>query len=280
MDVLRRPARASEDFAESVALYWRLVGARARSQMQYKVSFGIRMAGNIVATLCDFIVIAVVFGQISSLAGWTLPQVAFLFGLATACFGLAEVFAPGFDQISPQILLGSFDRVLTRPRGAFFQILASELALRKASRVVQGGVIVAIALGSLSINWTVPKVLALALAVPSGMAIFFSIFVLGAASVFWTVQSNEVVNVFTNGGVAMLSYPLEIYQDWLRRFATFIVPLAFVSYYPTLYVLDRPDPLGFPTWFAFLSPVAAAIFAGLASLAWSLAVRHYTSTGS
>jgi ABC-2 type transport system ATP-binding protein len=80
------------------------------------------------------------------------------------------------------------------------------------------------------------------LALPSGGIIFSSIFVIGAASTFWTIQANEAINIFTNGGVTMLSYPLEVYHIWLRRFATFVVPLAFVSYYPALFILDRPDP--------------------------------------
>jgi len=56
--------------------------------------------------------------------------------------------------------------------------------------------------------------------------------------------------------------------------------LAFVSYYPALYVLERPDPLGLPVWLRLLSPVAAVALAGVAAVAWSLGVRRYQSTGS
>jgi ABC-2 type transport system permease protein len=74
-------------------------------------------------------------------------------------------------------------------------------------------------------------------------------------------------------------YPLDIFDDWLRRAVTFAIPLAFVDYYPALFLLGRPDPLGLPSWVGLLSPVAVALLAVVAWAAWSAGVRHYTSVG-
>lgn len=267
-------------FRDHVTLYRRLVGARARGQMQYRFSFAVLVVGNLAATLADFVAVVVLFSRVNSLAGWSLGEVAMMYGLALAGFGLAEIFAPGFDTFSRQIVQGTFDRVLTRPLGAFFQTLASDVSMRKLGRVALGLVIFVVAQGTIPIHWTPDKLVVVGLAIPSGAAMFFGVFVLGAASSFWTVQANEAVNIFTNGGLTMLNYPLEIYHVWLRRFVTFVVPLAFVSYYPMLYLLDRSDPLGLPRWTGLLSPVAAAAFALVAAAAWSVGVRHYTSVGS
>lgn len=274
------PTAWSPSLGEYIALYRRLIGARARSQMQYRVSFWLAAVGNIAVTLGDFLAIAVFFSRVPQLAGWSLGEVAMIYGLAFTAFGLAETFARGFDLFYRQILQGSFDRVLTRPLSAFFQVLATDLPLQKVGRVIQGVVVFALAAHSVGVQWSLSKIIVLALTVPSGTAIFFSIFVIGAAASFWTVQANEAVNIFTNGGVTMLSYPLDIYHLPLRHFVTFIIPLAFVSYYPCLYLLDRPDPLGLPFWIAFCAPLAAIAFAALASLIWSFGVRHYTSVGN
>jgi ABC-2 type transport system permease protein len=265
---------------ELLALYWRLVGARARGQLQYKFSFLVMLAVSLTATATDYIGVRVLFGRIPQLAGFTFADVALMFGLTLVCFSIAEVVSPGFELLPRMLVQGTFDRVLTRPLGAFFQTLAAEVSPRKLGRALLGIVIVLGAQGTIPVHWTADRVLTLVLAVPSGTVIFFSIFVVGAASTFWTVQSNELVNIFTNGGVTMLTYPLDVYHDWLKRFVTFVVPLGFVSYYPTLYLLGRPDALGLPGWIAFLSPLAAGLFSVLAWGAWSLGVRHYSSTGS
>jgi ABC-2 type transport system permease protein len=61
---------------------------------------------------------------------------------------------------------------------------------------------------------------------------------------------------------------------------TFLLPLAFVNWYPALYVIGRPDPYGFPDWLRFASPVVAVVLVSIALLVWRTGVRRYTSTGS
>ena len=59
-----------------------------------------------------------------------------------------------------------------------------------------------------------------------------------------------------------------------------MLPIAFVNWYPCLYLLGRPDPFGFPEWLQFCSPLAAALVVAAALLVWRTGVRRYTSTGS
>ena len=47
-----------------------------------------------------------------------------------------------------------------------------------------------------------------------------------------------------------------------------MLPLAFVNWYPRLFLLGRDDPFGLPDWLQFASPVAALLLvAAPASLA-------------
>lgn len=261
-------------------LYWRLVGASARGQMQYKASFLLATAGVFAANLFDFGALLVLYHRIPHLAGWSLGEVALLWGMSAVSFALADTIASGFDLVPAMIRQGDFDRLLTRPLGAFFQTIAAKLTLRRLGRIAQGLVILAVAQGEIAIPWTPGKLAVLMVALAAGAAIFFSVYILGAAYAFWTVEGTEVVNTFTYGGTTMTSYPLDIFHGWLRRFVTFIFPLAFVNYYPALYLLERPDPLGLPAWAGWLSPLVATLCCVVAAWGWSFGVRHYQSTGS
>jgi ABC-2 type transport system permease protein len=97
--------------------------------------------------------------------------------------------------------------------------------------------------------------------------------------VFWAVEGREVSNAFTDGGNFFAQYPINVYDAWLRRFLAFVVPMAFVCYYPALYILDKPDPLGLPSWLRFASPFVAATAATTSGFVWRFAVRHYRSAG-
>jgi ABC-2 type transport system permease protein len=265
---------------EGVQVYWRLVSAHTRSQMQYKVSFVLRTLGTFVGNLFDFAGIVVLFGRVPQLAGWSLPEVALLFGMSSVCFATAELFGGALDNFDAVIRKGTFDQILIRPLGALFQILTEEFGLRRVGRIAQGALVLAIAIRLLPVAWSADKVVILAFSLLAGTALFFGIFVLSGAYCFWVVEGKEAVHVVTYGGDFMAGYPLDIFSQWLKRFVTFVLPLGFVSYYPALYILGRQDPLGLPGWVRLMGPVAAAAVCALAWWVWRLGVRHYQSTGT
>ena len=116
--------------------------------------------------------------------------------------------------------------------------------------------------------------------VASGAAIFTALFVGFACIQFWTTDSAEVANAFTYGGNAATSYPLTVFPTEVVKAMTFVLPIAFVSWYPGLYVLGHEDPLGYPVWVQWLSPVVAALLLAVTMLVWRTGVRQYRSTGS
>jgi ABC-2 type transport system permease protein len=265
---------------ESLELYGRLIGAQLRGQMQYKASFLLALLGSFLVNLAEFGVVLVLFARIPQLAGWSLPEVALLYGLSGLAFATAELFCAALDSFQVHIVRGTFDRVLVRPRGALFQVLSEDFALRRLGRVLQGALVLLIALRWLDLAWSADRLLVLAVTIASGTVIYFAIFVLGAAFCFWTVQAKEATHVFTYGGDALASFPLDIYGVSIRRFFLFVVPLGFVNYEPALYLLGKPDPLGLPDGVRLLSPLAAVAIGLVARSGWQQGIRHYQSTGS
>nr|MDT0524731.1 ABC-2 family transporter protein [Streptomyces sp. DSM 41633] len=159
-------------------------------------------------------------------------------------------------------------------------VAADRFALRRLGRVMQGALVLGYALTAGDIAWTPLKALLLPVALVSGAGIFCAVFVAGAAFQFVAQDASEVQSSFTYGGTTLLQYPPTIFAKDLVRGVTFVVPLAFVSWLPALYVLGREYPLDLPQWVAFLPPVVAAGCWALAGLAWRAGLRAYRSTGS
>lgn len=263
-----------------LVLYFRLIGASLRSQMQYRASFLLDTVSLFGATFLDFLSIAILFKRFEGLKNWTLWEVGFLYGLIGLAFALAGMVGRGFDAFHRDIVRGEFDKALFRPLSAFYQILASQFLLRRIGRIAQALVIFGIANAHLGIAWTLSKVAFLAFSVLGGACFFLGLMVFGATFCFWTVQSIEILNVFTHGGVEAGKYPMSIYTGWFRRFFTFIVPLAFVNYFPSLHLMDKPDPLGLSPLFQLVAPLVGPAFFGLSLLFWRIGVGHYQSTGT
>ena len=129
------------------------------------------------------------------------------------------------------------------------------------------------------INWTPLRAIVFVSMLIGGAVIFCSIWVATNAIAFWTMDAREVANSVTYGGNYLTNYPLHIFGTWLRRLLAYVIPLAFVNYFPALYVLEKESPIGTPA-LRFVSPVVAVAAVIVAGTVWKTAVRHYRSTGS
>jgi ABC-2 type transport system permease protein len=170
--------------------------------------------------------------------------------------------------------------MMVRPVGVFAQMCADEFAFRRVGRIAQGAAVLAWSLSAVDVDWGPARLAMLGSMLVCGAAIFLGLFVLGATFQFVSGDASEVANAFTYGGNTMTQYPLTIYPTEVVKALTFLVPVAFVNWYPALFILDVPDPFGLPDWLRFASPVAALVLCTLAALAWRTGVRHYRSTGS
>ncbi|MEU0968617.1 ABC transporter permease [Streptomyces sp. NPDC005917] len=251
-----------------------------RSSLSYRTSFVLTMVGNLTVTGLDFATILLMFTQVDRLGGWTMPEVAFLYGLSVTAFGFADLAFGSMDVLGTRIRDGSFDTLLVRPAPVLAQLGADRFALRRLGRVVQGGLVLGYALAAVDVDWTAAKVLLVPLTVISGAVIFCALFLAGATFQFVAQDAAEVQNAFTYGGTTLLQYPPTVFGKDFVRGVTFLLPLAFVNWVPAAYVLGRPYPLRLPEWTAWLPPLVAVVCCALAALAWRAGLRSYRSTGS
>ena len=266
---------------EDVILYRYLIGIQVKAQLQYKINLLFDIAAYLGITALEFTAVILYFQAFPSLLGWKMGEVALLAGIINFSFGLAELFGGGIDKFSESIRRGEFDRVLLRPVSVFMLVVSNEFMLRRFGRMTQGILVFLFGISLLpGLHWTLDKALALLIGVGSTSIIFIAIMMLGATMCFWTIQTTELTNILTDGGREMLNYPVTIYQDMMQRFFLFVVPVAFGSFLPICYLLDRSLPFGLPPTVVWCSPLLACMFATIAAFIWRFGIRHYQSTGS
>lgn len=266
--------------AQGLLAYGLIVRMWVRSALAYRASFLMMAFGNFAANALDFVAIMLMFSRIDALGGFSLPEVAFLYGTSGVSLGLADLLLGSIEGLGRRVRDGTLDVLLLRPAPVFAQVAADRFALRRLGRLTQALLVLGWSLPRLPVDWTVGRVLMVPLMAVCGAAIFAAVFTAGAAFQFWAQDAAEVQNSFTYGGNAMLQYPPTVFAKELVRGVTFLVPLAFVNWLPALRLLGRPDPLGLPGWVDFLGPVVAALMCTGAGLAWRLGLRAYRSTGS
>lgn len=251
-----------------------------RVSMSYRASFALLTLGQFLITGLDFVAILVMFSNVDALGGFSLTEIAFLYGGSALCLGFADLLLGNIERLGQRIRLGTLDAMLVRPLSLYVQVCADEFALRRLGRITQAGLVFGWASYALDLDWTVARVAMVPYLLVFGTAIFLAIFTIGAAVQFWTADSSQISNAFTYGGSTLAQFPMTIYPLEAVKALTFVIPIAFVNWYPSLFILDKPDPLGLPAPVQFAAPLAALVLSVLAAVVWRTGLRRYRSTGS
>ncbi|WP_199577751.1 ATP-binding cassette domain-containing protein [Streptomyces sp. CRB46] len=83
---------------------YRLIAAMwIRSTMAYRTSFALTTFGNFAMTALDFVAILLMFSRVDALGGWSLGEVALLYGLSGVSFGLADLAIGSMDRLGRRV---------------------------------------------------------------------------------------------------------------------------------------------------------------------------------
>lgn len=249
-----------------------------RAAWVYPASFVMLAVGNAMITGLDFIGLWIMFSHLDDLGGFSLPEVALLYGASSVGLGIADTLIGSVSRIGTYVRTGRLDQMMTKPVPLLVQVCADQFTLRRLGRITQA--VVVFGWASTYVDWTPARVVVAISMVISGAAVFFGLFLGFSCIQFWTADATELANAFTYGGATVTQYPLSIFPREVLVALTFVIPVAFVNWYPSLFVLGRADPFGMPAWLQLASPLAAVATVGASLLVWRTGVRHYASTGS
>lgn len=264
---------------EEASVYRRLIGAAVRAEMQSRINFAIRTGTDFLVVFSDFLPVYFLLLRFGALQGWSVFEMALLYGMVGCSWAVVEMAFRGFENFGRLLIRGDLDRLLLRPRPLVLQIAAQDFELRRIGRLAQASVVLAI--GAWGVGIDARGAVWVAVGVAGGTAFFCGVVLCGAALQMLTLgQTSELQNVLTYGGTAALTYPVSIYARWFRRVITYVVPLAFVNYFPALAALDRVSAEGWPAWLPYLSPLVCGAVVLAGHRAFGAALRRYASTGS
>jgi ABC-2 type transport system permease protein len=257
--------------------YGAIASAFIRSRLQYRVSFAGRLLALALSDLTPILLIGIVLSRFGKVAGWDWPQLALLYGLSQTASALARCFTVGLDHFEELVVTGDFDGMLTRPLSPLLQVIAGNLEVMHAGRIVLGGVVLAVAFQAAAVPATAGHLALVAAAIAGGALILTANTLAVAALAFWQTRTGKLQDIVQGSTRAFAELPLGIYPTGVRFLLTWVLPLALVTYFPAARLLGRPDGAGV---LPFAAVPAGGLLLGLALLVWRAGLRRYQSTGS
>ncbi|MBD7938817.1 ABC-2 family transporter protein [Cytobacillus sp. Sa5YUA1] len=266
-------------FMRYIDLYFKLVAAGIRAQLQYRFAFFMRIVGMLTSYAGTAITMWVMLYQFQELGTWNFYEMLFLFAIAVLSWGFCIILFFHFRSLDTYILNGTFDRFLVRPINPFFHFMAMKFDVASFGQFIFSIFIFIWVSAELQIHWTIANVLFLFAAVIGGVLIQGGLLVIISAFAFWTTKSEQFYWVVMYPARNLTNYPLVIYPKMVQWFMAFVVPFGFVNYFPASVILGKETPY-FSENIGYFSPLVGIVFFIIAYYIWMLGLSRYKSTGS
>ena len=251
-----------------------LWSAALRSELQYRANFIIMILMGMVWQCTGFAFIWVVLSRFQAIAGWTLGEVVFLYGLRLTMHALTGVLAGDLHTLEWKVRQGEFDRYLVRPMPALLQLLLQHIHVNIFGDLLGGLALFAAASVLVTIDWTPLAIFYLVLALTGGALVELALRLLFSALVFRFLSANALLFLLDTLVGNFANYPLKIFGSVLEFLLTFGVPLAFMAYFPATVLLGRTGELSVNSLFAYGVPLAGILWLALALLIFQREMRY------
>lgn len=257
-------------------IFWHYLAQYLKVQMVYRADFFANLFSEILNQSVNLIFIAVVFTKVPAIQGWTRDEILFIYGFFLLPFSIyAGFFNHLFDVPEKYVLEGEFDRILVRPLNSWFQVVIETMQPELLFGSLTGLGLMLYSGIHMNLTpdwWDIPLGL---LMVISATLVYAGVYTILASIGFWSEGNTGLMPMVYN-----LSnygrYPMTVYRGAIRFILTWILPFAFVGFFPSTLLMKRYEYLGY----ALITPLVGIGFFVLGQFIWNTGVRKYRGTGS
>jgi ABC-2 type transport system permease protein len=259
-------------------LFTKLVRLLMKERLEYRADFFLSIIAQIVNYTGDYIIIWLFIRKFSSIAGWTWPEIALLYSIGLFTYALGASFSfVQMRELEGQVNNGNFDSLLIKPTNPYLYLVSRGFNLGYIAHVVLSGSVLVWALITLDLHWNWYRILYLILALISGAMIQAGfITIIGATTFIW-VRTSFLFTLFFKFK-DFISYPIPVFGTFIQILLTFIVPFAFINFYPAAFLLSNETPL-LSEWFMWLVPLIGPFCYWVGYRAWMFGINKYQGAG-
>lgn len=258
-----------------LSIYRKILAQDLKSKMSYRADFIISTIGMIFTNILGFVTFWIMFQSFEEINGWSYYEILFLYGFSLISLTPMQCFFDNNWNLRGYVYSGDFVKYCFRPINLFFYYMSEVFDIKGLGQLVMGLGTVIYAWKHIGLEVSVIIILKLILALITASLFMIAIMNLAAATCFWVINSGYIMVMafkFTN----YAKYPASIYNNVFRLIFTFVIPVAFVAYYPSLLFL-RSDNVPLLTQ---LSPIIGILFFYFSYKVWMKGATSYTGTGS
>jgi ABC-2 type transport system permease protein len=262
---------------------WRVVrkvsALNLRARMSYRGDFLMSILFGILWQTSTLIFASVLLTRFNGLGNFPNDGVLLIIGMRLLSHGLYVLVFDNLAFLALRVNEGRMDGYFVRPLPVFTQLLMSDFNVNAFGDLAVGATTFGFAINYLHTSWSPTKIGYLVIALIGGVLI--------EASLQWMLSclllrspSSYVVGAWVDELMSTFgNYPLSILPKVAQGLFTFVLPLAFVAYFPAEVILGIAPHHGATSILVHWSPAAGFLLFVLARWIWGRSLRGYHTAG-
>jgi len=273
----RREGTKGYSMLGAYAQYWRI---NILTMLEYRANFVMWFFFTIIYHGVALGALYVTMQHFPSMNGWSFREIFFLYALWMCGHELHNPLFFTVVSVPEYVREGRFDRFLVRPLDALFQVLTVPQQI-VPDGLILGIATLVIATQAAGVRVDVFFVLFVPCIVAGGALIDLGISLAIATLSFWVIRVDTLRWVVMSLEQDFTRYPISIYTRGVRIVLAFVLPFAFMNYFPATYFLQKADTgLHLSPAVGLLTPAIGLAWFGASYAFWLFGLRHYQGTGS
>lgn len=256
-------------------IYCKILSQDLKSKMSYRADFIISTIGMIFTNISGFVGFWIMFRNFPEINGWSYYEMMFLYGFSLISLTPVQCFFDNNWSLRMFVYSGDFIKYYFRPINLFFYYQSEVFDIKGLGQLAFGIGTLVYAWNKINLGFSVLMLLKLIVFLITASLFMIAVQNASAATCFW-IQNSFFIMDFCFKFKDYAKYPITIFSPVFKFVFTFLMPIAFIAYYPSL-VLLRPDAVPILSW---LSPIIGIIFFYLSYKFWMFGASKYSGTGS
>jgi ABC-2 type transport system permease protein len=258
-----------------IELYFMMMSQYIKARMQFRTDFYISAFAILLLNITGIFSFWILFKSIKYINGWSFFELMFFYSFALLAMTPQQLFFDNLWIIRNKLRDGSFIKYYFKPINTLFYYVSEVFDIKGLGQLGLAISLLVYSSIKLGISWNLYKIVTFLVLIFSSSLIMISLMIMAASVAFWVIDSAQVlVLVFKMGDFAR--YPVTIFNRFFRILFTGIIPIAFISYYPSRFFLRT----GQYDMITFITPFVGVILFIIAYALWKKGLNSYSGTGS
>jgi ABC-2 type transport system permease protein len=244
-------------------------------ETEFRFSFVLWIFVNILWGTFRFLTVFLLFNTLGDIAGWSKEQALILSVISSITMSLLWVFVlPNLVLFPEMIRKGDLDFVLLKPVNTRFLVSTRYFEFDQVGRLIVAPILLVILIGQFHMTVSLVNIVSCLVVMFAGIVTIYNAYFFVTTLSFWLVSVENMQNLlfsFNDAG----QYPSQIFKGGIKVFFYFVIPVIFISTFPTQVLLGKTGLIAVP-----ISLLGVVISSAISECFWNFALKRYSSASS